>query len=868
MFRRRKLKDFTAEIDAHLGLEIERLKEQGLSEEDARAAAYRAFGNITHAREDFYESTRWLWFDHLSQDIRFGLRMLRKSPGFTIIAVLTLALGIGANTAIFSLVNGVLLRALPFAHPSELVFVTGTYPKGAFAEMRAGIRTMQVGAYYQGHELNLTGLGNPLRLNSAGVSAELFSILGVSPQIGRNFVSGDDIAGQNSFVILSHAVWQSTFAGDPGAIGRSIDLDGVERQIVGVMPAGFRFPSVQTDVWVPLDMDPRSETQYWGNDFMPIVGRLHPGATLNQARAEIRLFQAHAPSLFPWPMPSTWNQGVSVETLETAIVGDFRGRLLILLAAVALVLLIACANVANLTLSRAAARHKEIALRTSLGARRARIVRQLLTESVVLACVGGTLGLLFASTGLSVIRAALPADTPRLTEVAIDWRVLVFTGVLAILTGLISGIVPAFQSSRSEMAEALKTGGRGSSIMISAVCRKVLVIGELALAVLLVSAAGLLIRSLWTLSRTNPGFATDHVITARITPNESFCNDHGRCDQFYRRLLEQVRALPGVTAAAVVNTLPLGGRVNKRSVALEGYLPPPGEPDPLLWENFVSADYFRLMRIPLLQGRAFTNADTAGAPSVAIITAGTARHFWPNSNPIGKHIVTDGDHIPFTIVGIVPDVRAYDLQHAAPNWIDGTMYAPYGPEATAEDGSMPAAMTLVVRTSSDMAQAGKSIHDLVLALNPGAPVSELKTMPVVVSDVMSAPRSTMYLFLAFAALALILGGVGIYGLISFFVGQRTREIGIRMALGAQRRDVWKMVMSEGLSLTLPGIVAGLVAALALTRLLTSLLYGVTATDPFALGGVAILFAVVALAACYVPARRAMRVDPIVALRDE
>jgi putative ABC transport system permease protein len=868
MFRHRKLDDFSAEIDAHLELEIERLKEQGLTDEEARAAAYRAFGNVTHAREDFYESTRWLWFDHLIQDIRFGLRMLRKSPSFTAIAVLTFALGIGANTAIFSLVNGILLRALPFARPSELVFVTGTYPKGVFADMRKQIRTMNVGAYYQGHELNLTRLGDPLRLNSAGVSAELFSILGVSPQIGRNFISGEDMAGQNNFVILSHTLWQSKFGGDPGVIGRDIDLDGVERRVVGVMPAAFRFPSAETDVWVPLNMDPRSETHYWGNDFMPVVGRLRFGRSIEEARTEIRLFQAHAPALFPWPMPSTWNQGISVEPLEVAIVGDFRDRLLILLGAVVLVLLIACANVANLTLSRATMRQKEIALRTSLGASRARIVRQLITESVVLACVGGTLGLLFASTGLTVIRAALPADTPRLAEVAIDWRVLVFTGGLAVLTGLIAGLVPAFQSSRAEMAEALKSGGRGSSVLISARSRKVLVIGELALAVLLVSAAGLLIRSLWTLSHTNPGFTADHIVTARITPNESFCNDHGRCDQFYRRLLEQVRAVPGVTGAAVVNTLPLDGRVNNRSVVLEGYLPPPGEPDPLLWENFVSADYLRLMRIPLLQGRAFSNLDSAGAPPVAMVTAGTARRFWPNSDPIGRHIVTDGDHIAFTIVGVVPDVRAYDLQHIVPNWIDGTIYVPYGPKATAEDGTMPAGMTLIVRTSGDTAQIGKAIHDLAFALNPEAPVSELKTMPVVVSEVMSAPRSAMYLFLAFAALALILGAVGIYGLISFFVGQRTREMGIRMALGAQRRDVWKMVMNEGLSLAFPGIVAGVAAALGLTRLLDSLLYGVAATDPLALGVVSILFAVVALAACYVPARRAMRLDPLVALRDE
>jgi putative ABC transport system permease protein len=860
-------KQFDSELRFHLEQQVSEYIATGMPPDEARRRARLEFGGVDQVKEECHDVGRGRVVEAFVQDVRYGLRMLRKNPGFTTIAVLTLGLGIGANTAIFSLVNGVLLRSLSFSQPERLVSVNGTYPKGAFVAMRQQIRTMDVGGYYQGYELNLTGVGDPVRLNGTVVSAELFSLLGAPAQIGRTLRPGEDLAGKNSFVILSHALWQEKFGGDPSIVGHWIDLEGVQREVIGVMPSDFRFPSLQTEVWIPLDIDSRNEVHYWGDDFMPVVGKLRPGATIEQASAELRLFQSHVSKMFPWPMPATWNPAVAAVPLQGAIVGDFQSRLLILLGAVALVLLIACANVANLTLSRAAAREKEIALRAALGASRSRIVRQLITESTVLASVGGTLGLIMAWSGLSLIKSSLPANTPRLAEVGIDWRVLIFTAGLAILTGLASGLAPALQSSRTAPSESLKSGGRGSSASVSRM-RKVLVLGELGLAVLLVSAAGLLIRSLWALSHMNPGFHSEHVVTARITPNESFCSDTGRCDAFYRTLVDKVRAQPGVSDAAVVNTLPLGGRVSKRAVDFEGYVPSAGEPDPLVWENFISSDYFQLMGIPLLRGRGFSNADSTGTLLVAIVSARTASRFFPNADAIGKHMQASGDKNSYTIIGVVPDVRAYDLQHEAPTWINGTVYVPYGPKATISDGTMPAEMTLVARTSNDESHIGKAIHDIAFALNPEAPVSELKTMPGLVSEAMSAPRSATYLFAAFAGLAFVLGVVGIYGVISFFVGQRTREIGIRMALGAQRRDVLKMVVKEGLSLTLTGVVIGLIAALGLTRLLGSLLYGVSPTDPLALGSVAVLFALVALAACYIPARRAVRVDPVVALREE
>jgi predicted permease len=806
----------------------------------------------------------------LLQDVRYSFRMLSKAPGFAAISIITIALGIGANTAIFSLVNGILLRALPYRQPDQLVSVRGFYPKGAFAAMREQVRTMDVAAYFEGYEFNLSGMGEPVRLNGALVSAELLPVLGISPQLGPGFRPGDDLAGHNNCVILSYGLWQQRFAGDPRIIGRVIDIEDTPRQVVGVMPDSFRFPSPQTEIWIPLNMDARDREAYWGSDFMPVIGRLRSGHTIQEATAEIKLFQSRVTSMFPWTMPSDWNADVAAVDLQTATVGDFRLRLLILLGAVALVLLIVCVNVANLTLSRESARAREIAIRASLGAARIRIVRQLITESVVIAFIGGTVGLVLAKVGLFLLKTTLPMDTPRLTEVTTDWRVLGFTAAMAMLTGILAGLAPALQGSRTELVETLKAGNRGSSSSANRRLRRALVISELGLGVLLVSGAGLLLRSLWALSRVDPGFRPEHLATAHITPNESFCDDPQRCAEFYRSLIDKIRSLPGVSGAAVVNTLPLGGRVAKRALSIEGNIPPASGPFPLFWLNTVSADYFRLMSVPLLRGRSFTEADSSGNPPVAIVSAATARRWWPNQDVVGKHIcpAEDKKHC-YTVVGVVPDVRAYDLRQNTPDWINGTIYVPYGPKATLDGGRrVPAEMTLAVRTRAGDSAMGVLIRQTVASLSANTPVTEVRAMSAVVSDAMSAPRAVMSLFGSFAGLAFVLGTIGIYGVVSFFVGQRTREIGIRMALGAQRGDILKMVVGEGLSLTLAGVASGLIAALVFTRFLRDLLYGVGPNDPLVLAASSILFVLVALAACYVPARRAAKVDPMVALRYE
>jgi predicted permease len=867
LLRRRLYGDLSEEIREHLEEKIEELVAGGMSRKEATAEARRQFGNVGIAEEESREVWQWPSLESFLADVRFGARTLRKSPVFTLIAVLTLALGIGANTAIFSLVNGILLVPLPYPHADQLVSITGTYPRGGLVAMREQVRTMDVAGYAEGHDFNMTGQGEPLRLTGTVVSAELFSILGTQAELGRVFERGEDKPGQDSYVILSHAIWQQRFGSDASVIGRSIELDGVGRQVVGVMPPGFRFPSTSTQIWVPLHNDPRSAVDYWASDYMPVIGRLRPGATTQQAWAEIQIFQSHVGALFPWQMPANWNADVTVVPLQNGMVADIRVRLLLLLAAVGLVLLIACTNVANLTLSRAATREKEVGIRAAMGAGRKRIIRQLLTESVLLASIGALLGLALAFEGLSLLKSLLPADTPRLMDVHMDWRVLAFTGGLAVLTGLVVGVAPALQISRGALVDSLKSAGRGTAVAVSQRLRSGLVVGEIGLAVLLVIAAGLMIRSFWALSHVDPGFRSEHILTARITPNQSFCSDEMRCVAFYRNVLEQVQAYPGVSGAALVNTLPLGGRVTKRSLEVENFVDPAGNIAPLFWLNMVTPDYFRVMGISILSGRGFTDADVSGAP-VALVTAETARRYWPNQNAVGKHIRLVDQKDWRTIVGVISDVRAYDLQRNTPKWIEGTAYVPYNPTATLEDKRMPSEMTIAVRTASDDLQIATQLRETVAALNHEVPISEVRAMGAVVSEAVSAPASTTSLFIAFAAVALLLGIIGVYGVLSFLVAQRTREIGLRIALGAQRGDVLYLIMKEGAKFSLAGIAVGLISALLVTRLMSSELYGVSPLDPLTYVGVAVVMAAVTLLACYIPTRRAMRVDPMVALRYE
>jgi putative ABC transport system permease protein len=868
LFRRRAADgELDSELQFHLEREIAAHISAGMSPAKARRKALQELGGVEQLKEECRDMRKTNYIHELAQDLHYGLRTLRKSPAFTAVAVLTLALGIGANTAIFSLVNGILARPLPYAEPERLVSITDSYPEGALAAVRASMKTMDVAGYAEGQDLNLTGMGQPERIHGTSVSANFFWLLGVQAELGRVFTDDEDQAGKDNLVILSHALWKTKFGGEPRVVGRSVILEGVERQIIGVMPASFHFGSPKTQFWTPLDMDPRSVGAYWGGGFMPLIGRLRSGVTIEQGRAELAATLPRLRKMFPWQMPDAlWTDSVVIP-LQQGIVGNVSETLFILLGAIGLVLLIACANVANLLLSRAATRQREMAVRAALGAGRGRICRQLLTESVLLAVCGGALGILLAFGGLSWLKAILPADTPRLSTVSIDWRVLAFTAVVALLTGLIFGFAPALHASKIELTESLKTAAQNSAAGGNRL-RSALAIAEIAVAVVLVIGAGLMIKSLWELSHVNPGFHTESIVTARITPNDDFCAVFARCSSFFNTFLAQTRALPGVEDAALTHVLPLNGRFWWYAADVEGHPRNPSEPAPVLWESVVTQDYFRIMGIPLLRGRLFTPADSApGATHVTVVTESTAKKFWPNQDPLGKHVKRTwmGDWI--TVVGVVGDVNEYSMASKLPEYIEGAVYDPYGNDL-GPGGMQPREMTLVVRTSGRVGNLAEALQKTVASLNPDTPVSEVATLQTIVSQSLDAPRSTMSLFAIFAALALALGAVGIYGVVSYSVAQRTSEIGVRMALGAQRSDVLHLVMGHGARLALAGVAIGIAAAVAATRLMSSLLYGVTATDPLTFFAVAVLLAAVTLAACYIPARRAMRVDPMVALRYE
>ena len=869
--RERRKQELNEEIAGHLQMAARDREARGESAAQAGESTRRELGNAGMIQDVTHDQWAWTWMEDLLQDLRYAARTLRKNPGFTVIAALTLALGIGANTAIFSLVNGVLLRPLPYAHPEQLVGTTVYFPKGPLVVMRQQSHTMQLVGVSDNKEFNLTGTGDPVRLVGNSVSADFFSMLGAQPAIGRTFHDGEDQPDKDHVVILSRALWEQRFQADPNIVGRWIRLEGENREIVGVMPANFLFPSPKTQLWVPLRLDPRDIGNYWGDSYMALIGRLRTGATLEQARAELKTMRPMVLAAYAWPMPANSFVNASIVSLEEAIVGDARGKLLILLGAVSLLLLIACANVANLLLARATTREREVAVRVALGASRWRILRQLITESVLLSLLGGALGIVVAMGGLSILKASLPPDTPRLADVALDGQVLAFTAVLAILTGVIFGLVPALGASKVDMTATLKSGGQRSATGGNHRASKLLVVGEVAVSMILVIAAGLLVKSLWILSGTSPGFRAERVVTARITPNEMFCAIPGRCLAFYDELLNRTRALPGVKDVAAVNGLPLGGGAEIFPGVIEAHPTPEGAKVPMFWEKIVTPDYLQIMNIPVLRGRGFTEADSGmDAQAVVIVSKSTAEHFWPGQDAVGEHFRPKWEKEWRTVVGVVGDVREFTITQNSADWIDGVIYTPYGPHAIRGSGAEqpPAEMTLVIETAGEQVQVAGELKNTVASLNHDVPVSQISPLKNWVAEAMAEPRSTSALFAVFAALALLLGAVGIYGVVSYSVAQRTREIGIRMALGARRQEVLLLVVGQGAKLALAGVAIGIAGALMLTRLMSGLLYGVHATDPLTYAAVAILLMLVALTACFLPARRAMRVDPMVALRYE
>jgi putative ABC transport system permease protein len=819
--------------------------------------------------------------DTIWQDLRYSARMLLKNPGFTMIAVLTLALGIGGSTAIFSIINMVLLRPLPYAAPQRLVFIYNFAPgfgfekiglMGAeFLRLRDQARSLEQVSVYTSTTLTLTGIGEPERISSGTASSGLFAALGVPMALGRSLKVEEEPEGKGKIVILSHGFWRRKFAANPDILGQSLILDGHSYTIIGVLLQGFKSPlELKTgravELWVPADNNPAGSC--CSHDFN-VVARLRAGQTLEQAQTEVQTIMAGVKKDYPGGYPKSGIKQTLLKPLQQELVGDLRRALWVLLAAVVFVLFIACANVANLLLARCEARQKEIAIRATLGAGRVRILRQLLVESLLLAASGGVLGILLAKWGLGLIPALGSEKIPRLDEMTLDGQVLGFALLVSLLTGVVFGLAPAFQAVKFDLNTALKEGGRTSASPRSrSRLRDMLIVVELALSLVLLIGAGLLIKSFWRLQHIDTGFRAEQLLTMRLFPPASTYIDNQRTAAFYEKLLERVHSLPGVRDAAVTDGVPLGDGGGATFLEIEGQLPEHSAYGTVGW-RVTSPGYFRTLGVRLLRGRFLEDADQERAMPVAVVNETLARAHWPNENPLGQRIrLLNRDPkrattVFLTVVGVVADVKNAGLTEAAKQEV----YAPLRQRTAAIDRmGEQRQMSLTVRTSVEPMTLVSAIRQEVAALDGNVPIANVRTMEQILATITFQPRFNMILLGLFAAVALVFAAVGIYGVLSYSIIQRTQEIGIRMTLGATRREVLKLVIGRGMRLALLGQAAGLVAAFAVTRLMATLLFGVSATDPVTFGLLPPLLTMVALLACWIPARRATKVDPMVALR--
>ena len=863
--RGRYEREMEEEMRFHLEMQIEQNLASGMAAEEAHYAARRQFGNQTWLKEVSREMWSLNSIETLIQDLRYGARMLMKNPGFAFIAVLTLALGIGANTAIFSIVNAVLLRPFPYHAPERLVMLqervsvgggfSPSYPN--FVDWRAQNKVFaSIASVRMDESFNLTGAGEPERLQGRLVSAEFLSTLGVKPLVGRDFLVEEDSPGATPAVILSYGFWRRRFGADPNILGRQLALNNQSYTVVGITPSDFQF-GAEADVTVPIGLQTERFRERGADPGADVVARLKGNTSQQQAETELNLIAARLEQQYP---ESNKGRRVRVTPLHESFVGDVQQPLLILLGAVALVLLIACANVANLLLVRSSARRREMAVRVALGADRWRIIRQLLTECVLLTALGAALGILLALWGTSFIAFQLPDGIPRLQEAKVDAPVLGFTLAVSLLTGLLFGLAPALQASRPNLTEGLKEGERGSSRRRQRL-RSLLVIGEVALTLTLLVGAGLLIQSFRRVLQVDPGFKAQNLLTMQVSVNNP---DGQQVANFFEQLQQDVRRLPGVKSVAVSDGLPFGRDANHPAFIIEGRPIPDKKPNGQRYA--VSPDYFQTMGIELLRGRVFTPQDTRDSQLVIVIDEALARQYFPNEDPIGKQLRHGPATPSIEIVGVVRHVEPYSLDRQGPG--PAQFYTNFNQISLQQLPDTVRHINLLTRSEVEPSSLASAVRGQVVALNKDQSVSNVRTMEQILAQSVAARRFSMLLLTVFAVAALALASLGIYGLMSYAVTQRTREIGMRMALGAQSGDVLKLVIGQGMMLAFAGVAIGLVASVALTRTIKNLLFGVSATDSTTLVAIALLLTVVALLACWIPARRATKVDPMVALRTD
>ena len=858
--------EFSEEIQAYLDMSTEAKLRQGLSPREARRNALLEVGGVEQVEERVREIRMGSFIETVWRDVRTGARSLVHSPVFTVVTLLSLALGIGANTAIFSVVNSLLLRPLPYPESEQIVHVWHTPPQQSFPgletfsvspanyiDWKAQSTAFEQMAVYADTGFSLSTSNDPLPLVGAVVSSDFFSVLRSSPMQGRTFTPDEEQPGRDQVVVIGHRLWQRAFGANPNIIGQTLTINSRSFTVVGIMPAGFEFPR-EAELWVPLAWDDNERKTRSIHDYL-VIARLKQNVSLDQAKVEMNTISSRLEQQYP---EENTGWGARVIPLRDDLVGDIRLALLVLFGAVGFVLLIACANVANLMLARGANRQKEIAVRIALGAGRARLVRQLLTESVLLAVSGGLLGLLLAIWGSRMLVRL--GDLPNSGDIGIDTWALGFTLLVSFAAGIIIGIVPALQFTRTSVSETLKQGsGRTGGSAIKQHTRKALVISEVALSLVLLIGAGLMIRSFWKLQNVDPGFDTSNSLTMTIVLNWIRYSEPHKRLAFVDRAIEQIRAVPGVVSVGTTTRVPLAGGGSTQPFTVEGRPAGTIAEQPMAQTRYISPDYFKSIGIPLRQGRFFSDNDRDNSVPVVIISDAMARRFWPGENPIGRRLTPSfhSEQGAREIVGVVGDVKTSGLDVDA----SAMMYLPY------KQAPLPF-VSFVVRTASNPESVVQPVSKAIYSIDKEQALTDVQTMDQVLAKSLSDRRFNMTLLLTFAGVALLLAAVGVYGVMNYTVTLRRRELGIRMALGAERMDVLRLVLRQGLTLTLIGVAAGLISAYALTRLMASLLYGVTATDYLTFGSVSAVLIAVGLAASYLPARRATKVNPTIALRAE